>query len=104
MASMTNTRMIKPTKFCDLEIHTKSGFRITGKFVVPANTSTSVRPSDALRDDTKGFILINEVTIYGNGKTEQRDAVLVRWDAVEWIDLPPNQWQCAPISQFACVP
>ena len=80
----------KTTKRAELTVHLISGERMRGHFHIPAGTSQTVRPSDAVRETRDGFMLLTDVEVIHNDETSTRDAVLVRIDAVAYMDLPDD--------------
>lgn len=79
--------MVKSTKVCSLEVHMLSGTRIAGKFCVEASTSSTIRPSDAIRDSTGEYLLLVEATVHSGGEPYARSALLVRKSGIAHIEL-----------------
>lgn len=84
--------LAKPTKACQVEIVLKSGTRLTGMFPVPANTSTCVRPTDAIRSVDDQYLLLCQVTVQDRGDVYERPTLLVRGDAIAHIELVTSNW------------
>lgn len=82
----------RSTKCCELILNLTTGVKMVGTYHVSTVTSSSVRPSDALRDCQDGFLLLTNVTIHGNSGTQTQTAAMVRMDAISYIELPPKGW------------
>lgn len=95
---MNYRNMLKPggidksTKCCDLTVYLVTGIRITGTYHIATTTSSAIRPSDALRSSTDGFIVLTDATIHEAGQSRQQPSILIRMDAVSHIDLPQKGW------------
>lgn len=83
------------------DLFLKSGHAISGEFHVPEDTSSSIRPSDALKgvnDGLRGtgnFISLCNVTVRDQeGQERQVEFVQIARDAIAWVEFPPNfHWQ-----------
>ena len=85
--------MTDPTKCCELSIVLNSGTRITGSFLVPLGTDSSIRPADAIRNNRGEFLLLCDVTVLENGASHSQGAILLRKDAIAYVELPgPSSW------------
>ena len=84
--------MIKSTKTCELVIHLTTGECITGRFHVDAATSSSVRPSDAVRQEKTGYILLTDAKVTRGEETTDRPVVLVVPSSVAFIEIPMEKW------------
>ncbi len=84
--------LAKPTKACEVEVVLKSGMRVSGLFPVPANTSTCVRPSDAIRLVEEPYLLLCDVTVHDGDDSYERPTLLVRGDAISHIEFPSSGW------------
>ena len=84
--------MGKATKHCELDIYLKSGIRLNGKFHVNMITSSTVRPSDAICEWDRSFLVLSDVTVHDGQNSHHQDTVLVRTDAMSFIELPPGGW------------
>ena len=82
----------KATKCCDLTVHLLTGVRIEGTYHIATSTSSAVRPSDALRSSTDGFIVLTGATVHENGATREQGSILIRVDAISHVDLPTKGW------------
>jgi hypothetical protein len=82
----------RPTKYCELTVHLVTGIRIEGMFHIVAETSSAVRPSDAIRDCKGGFLILTNATIHEPTGPRKQDSIMVRADAVSHIDLPAKGW------------
>ncbi len=78
----------KTTKCCDLTVYLLNGVRLMGTYHVPTGTSSSIRPSDALRETTDSFLLLTNVTVHDSSGSNSHPAMLVRVDAISHVDLP----------------
>ena len=87
--------MRKDTKFCELDLATLDGTRMRGRYHAPTTTSSSVRPSDMLRDHPGEFLLLSNVIIREGDQQRQADTVLVRTDSISFIELPARGWSTA---------
>jgi len=85
--------MDKATKCCRLTIFLKSGSSISGEFHTSLGTTSSVRPSDALRECKGGFLVLSKTTIHEDNETRQQQAIMVRLDAISYIELPETGWR-----------
>jgi len=83
------------TKYCELDIYLKSDVRIMGKFHVDLHTSSRVRPSDAIREHEGGFLVLSDVMIHDGVDPHHRETVMVRLDAMSYIELRPGGWTAA---------
>lgn len=85
----------KPTKYVELTLYTNSRHRISGKFHVPSETSTSVRPSDVISLMEKKVIRLTDATISKDdgGEPMERSCVDVIVDSVAWIEYPEGTWR-----------
>jgi hypothetical protein len=82
----------RKTKFCKLDIYLKSGISVSGQWHVPAHLDASIRPSDALGAHPSPFLILSAVTIHDREDTHQRECVIVRIDAIGFIELPAENW------------
>ncbi len=90
---MYSVNMInKRTKMCPLDIFLKTGVRLSGSFPVPGDTSTSVRPTDAIRQAEGNYLLLCEVTVHDGDQTYEKETILVRGDAISHIEFSATQW------------
>jgi hypothetical protein len=87
--------MRKETKFCELEVAVLDGTRIRGRYHAATTTSSSVRPSDMLRDHPGEFLLLSTATIREGDQERQADAVLIRTDSIAYLELPTRDWSSA---------
>ena len=86
----------KRTKVCPLELFLTTGVKLTGHLPVPANTSTSVRPTDAIRHSEGEYMLLCDVTIEDGDKTYEKGTLLVRCNAISHIEFSATQWVAPP--------
>jgi len=82
--------MNKPTKCCTLTVHLVAGPILTGEFHIAASTSSAIRPSDALQDNSRPWILLSGVSV-DVGPAPATRAVLVPTSAIAFIELP-SKW------------
>ncbi len=81
--------LFKNTKYVNLVFFMKAGVRIAGQYHVPANTSASVRPSDALQQ-ARGFINVSNASVTSSGRqSRQVSFVSLALDAIAWVEFPP---------------
>lgn len=79
--------MNKSTKHCSLNVHLSSGRMLTGEFHVPANTSSTIRPSDAIQDSGRPFILLAKAAIDDADPPRSVGSVLVPHAAIAFIEI-----------------
>jgi hypothetical protein len=84
--------MNRPTKHCTLRVHLTTGECIAGDYHVDAVTSSTIRPSDALRSDASGYILLTNAVHADHADAEQPAVVLVNRNAVAMIEIPRSGW------------
>ena len=82
----------RQTKCCELTVHLVTGIRIDATFHIGADTSSAVRPSDAIRDCKGGFLILTNATIHEPTGPREHGSVMVRADAISHIDLPAKGW------------
>jgi hypothetical protein len=85
--------MNKGTKFCELHIYMGLGVRIVGNFHVDIGTSSTVRPSDALRQHEHPFLVLTDATVTHGNNSHRRDTVMIRLDAISYVELPHKGWK-----------
>jgi hypothetical protein len=83
--------MVKQTKFCELTVYLRGGDRLTGRLHVEGSTSSTVRPSDAIRQVQGNFLLLTDVTVQGESAGEKA-AILVPTSAVNYIEVHSKSW------------
>lgn len=85
----------KPTKYVELTLYTNSRHRISGKFHVPTETSTSMRPSDIISTMEKKVIRVSDAIISRDdgGDPVERSCIDVPVDSVAWIEYPEGTWR-----------
>ena len=84
--------MERATKYCDLTVQLRSGGRVTGKFHVPLQTGSTIRPSDALRGCKDGFVIISDAVMQQGEQEHRHIAILVPLTSVDYIELPAVGW------------
>lgn len=82
----------KETKHCELTIRLQSGELITGLFHVPMNTSSGIRPSDAIRDVATDYMLLSRAVIRFGTDSMHKDTLLVFRSAIAYVELPSVNW------------
>ena len=82
----------RQTKCCELTVHLVTGTRINRTFDVIADTSTAIRPSDAIRNCKDGFLDFTNTTIHEPTGPRELGSIMVRTEAVTHIDLPTTGW------------
>lgn len=100
--------MKKPTKYCELTVHLQTGATIKGRFHVGANTSATIRPSDALRECKDGLLLLSEAVLTENGQSRSLPAILVHLGSMLYAELP-SSWisseaQTSPLQSLVAKP
>ena len=80
------------TKRCELTVYLVTRVRIDGTFHLSADTSSAVRPSDAIRTCKEGFLILTNATVHEPAGPREHGSIMVRADAVSHIDLPAKGW------------
>ncbi|MCG3128084.1 MAG: hypothetical protein CHACPFDD_02958 [Phycisphaerae bacterium] len=88
--------MVKPTKYCDLEVVLLNGLRLKGRFHVDASISSLIRPSDAIRSHREDYLLMSHVGFSDGQQSYERDCVLVRTSNITHIELTGARWISSP--------
>lgn len=65
---------------------------ITGRFHVPMNTSSGIRPSDAIRDLPTDYMLLSRAVIRFGTDSMHKETLLVFRSAISYIELPQGGW------------
>ena len=86
------TGIERQTKCCGLTVHLVTGIRIEGTFHIGIDTSSAIRPSDAIRTCKDGFLILTNVTIHEPTGPREQGSIMIRTDAVSHIDLPARGW------------
>lgn len=95
----------RQTKCCELTVHLVTGVRIVGTFHIAADTSSAIRPSDAIRDGKGGFIILTNATIHETTGPREQGSIMVRTDAISYINLPAKAWSAREqLSTVDCGP
>jgi len=84
--------MKNPTKFCQLSLSLTNGVRVSGQYHVEAKTSSTIRPSDAIRENKGGFLLLSDVTIDEPIGRRTHPVVMIPYASIAHIELPPTRW------------
>ena len=82
----------RQTKCCELTVHLVTGIRIEGMLHITIDTSSAIRPSDAIRNCKEGFLLLTNATIHEPTGPRENGSVMVRADAISHLDLPFKGW------------
>lgn len=82
----------KETKHCELTIRLQSGELISGRFHVPMNTSSGIRPSDAIRDLATDYMLLSRAVIRVGTDSMPKDTLLVFRSAISYVEIPTGNW------------
>jgi hypothetical protein len=90
--SASGASLVKRTKSCEVVVHLKSGECLRGHYHIEKGTSSSVRPSDALRESTGAYLLLTDVRREGSVAPSEGGVILIRADAVSFIELPQESW------------
>lgn len=88
--------MVKATKKCELRVHLTTGACVRGRFHIEASTSSAVRPSDALREDRSGWLLLTDVCEESSESADAADrapVLMLNRSAIAMIEILPNNWQ-----------
>lgn len=82
--------VVRDTKFCEINVQLVNGARVRGRFHVDAVTSSTIRPSDALRDLKTDFLVISHAT--REGEVTPSVTMMIRSSAIALIELPERNW------------
>lgn len=85
--------MQKTTKTCDLRVHLIEGTCVRGQYHVDSATSSAIRPSDAIRQDDTGWILLTHVQNEAGDPTDRAPVVMINRDAISIVEIMPNNWR-----------
>lgn len=88
--------MVKATKKCELRVHLTTGTCVRGRFHIDASTSSAIRPSDAMREDKTGWLLLTDVIDETEGDEDGSDrapVLMLNRTAVAMIEILSNNWQ-----------
>jgi len=85
--------MQRKTKHCLVEIQLLTGTRVRGKYHVEASSSSSIRPSDAIRTADPAYILLSDVDVCENGADTHREAILVRSSSIAHLEFLGSGWE-----------
>jgi hypothetical protein len=80
----------KSTKHVWLLFYMKSDFVISGEFHVPVSASSSIRPSDALREAGDFISLVNAHVRDKDGNEHKAGFIQIARDAIAWVEFPPE--------------
>jgi len=80
------------TKCCELTVHLVTGVWIVGTFHIIADTSSAIRPSDAIRNCKDGFLILTNATIHELTGPREQGSIMVRTEAISYINLPAKGW------------
>lgn len=87
----------KATKYCELNVTLLNGARVSGRFHVEARTSSTIRPSDAIREAKDGLLLLTDVQYATADEQREVRAMLIPLRAVACIELPATRWLTSPL-------
>jgi len=93
----------KTTKYCELSVTLLNGASVTGRFHVESRTTSTIRPSDAVRESKNGFLLLTDATYTSSGEPRDINALMIPLPAVAFIELPSTRWVSAPPLRRASV-
>lgn len=85
--------MVKETKSCELTIHLQTGDCLTGRYHVDVATTSAVRPSDAIRQDTSPYLLLTGVRDGTGAEPGEKPVVLLNTNAITVIEIPSENWE-----------
>lgn len=85
--------MLRKTKHCLVEIQLLTGTRVRGKYHVEASSSSSIRPSDAIRSGDLAYLLLSDVDVCENGVSTHREAILVRCSSISHLEFLESGWR-----------
>jgi hypothetical protein len=82
--------VIRDTKYCEICVQLVNGARVRGRFHIDAVTSSTIRPSDALRELKSDFFILSHAT----RETEAHPPVtmMIRSSAIALVELPDRNW------------
>jgi hypothetical protein len=86
----------KTTKYCEIAVTLVNGARITGRFHIESRTSSTVRPSDALREVREGLLLLTDVTVHAPPEPRSIPALMIPFSSIAWVEPPPARWMNRP--------
>ncbi|NOT02465.1 MAG: hypothetical protein HOP29_17810 [Phycisphaerales bacterium] len=89
--------MRNPTKCCELNIVLTTGDRMHGTYHVPVGMDNKIRPADAIRTLGHEYLLLCDVTVENQAGSRTLQAVLIRGDAIAFVELPPAGWSIREI-------
>lgn len=89
--------MRNPTKFCELSVVLTTGDRMRGTYHVPVGMDNKLRPADAVRALGTDYLLLCDVTVDNPSGSQSLQAVLIRGEAIAFIELPPAGWSIRDI-------
>ncbi len=87
----------KGTKYCALSVSLLNGTRITGRFHIEARTTSTIRPSDAIRETKDRFILLTDVTVENGDEARTIDAIMIPPSSIAFVELPAARWITPPL-------
>lgn len=94
--------MNQQTKTCELTVRLNSGATLTGMFHVPLELSSTVRPTDAIRQNVSEFFLFSDVTITEESQTRDLETVLIHRNSITYIECSAKAFAiCKPNSVMA---
>ena len=87
----------KPTKYCDLSLTLLNGAKLSGRFHIEARTTSTIRPSDAIREAKDGFLLLTDAKMLGPEEKCLNRTLMVPIRAIAFVDLPSSRWATPPL-------
>lgn len=88
----------KPTKYCLLNVMLLNGTRVSGKFHIEARTTSTIRPSDAIREARDGFLLLTESGTEDSGQLRESRTLMIPVRAIAFVELPSTRWTTPSMS------
>lgn len=82
----------KVTKYCELSVTLLNGAHVKGRFHIEARTTSTIRPSDAIRENKDGMILLTDVTFTVDENARELKAAMIPMGSVAFIELPAARW------------
>lgn len=93
----TTMAAAKSTKYCELNVTLLNGTRIAGRFHIEARTTSTVRPSDAIRENKDRFILLTDATSQEGDESRGIGTLMIAPAAIAFVELPDTRWTTPPL-------
>ena len=89
--------MKNPTKYCSISVMLQTGALLRGVLHAPVGIEAKTRPADFIRSKEGGFLLLTGVEEPGNPTVETSRTLLIRSNAIAYIELPEGGWNVQQI-------